>query len=97
MKWVKSLVLVLVLAIPSYSYADTPTSEPDGYDAIVDAMFLRPFGLLGMCVGTGLFIALSPMTAIASIPAPHNAFVELADVLIVNPTKYTFVRPFGDY
>ena len=95
MKWVKSLALVLVLAFPSYSYADTPASEPDGYDALVDAMFLRPVGLITMVVGTGLFICLSPMTAIATIPAPHNAFAELADVLIVRPTKYTFVRPFG--
>lgn len=97
MKWVKYFFLVLALAISSNSYADTPPSEADGYDVFFDALFLRPMGLVGTVVGSGLFIGLSPLVAIASIPEPHDAFEKLASTLVVKPAKYTFVRPVGDY
>ena len=98
MKLVKSFVFVLLLAISSSSFAEgTAVSEVDGYDVMIDAVFLRPLGFVGTVVGSALFVGLSPLVAIASIPAPHDAFEKLADTIVVKPAKYTFVRPVGDY
>ena len=97
MKSVKSLVLVIALTFSTSCFAATPASQADGYDVIIDAVLLRPFGFATMVVGSALFVGLSPLVAIASIPAPHDAFVRLADTIVVKPAKYTFVRPVGDY
>ena len=98
MNLVKAFAFVLLLAISSASYAEgTAASESDGYDVMMDAVFLRPLGFVGTVVGSGLFVGLSPLVAVASIPAPHDAFEKLADTLVVKPAKYTFVRPVGDY
>lgn len=62
----------------------------------VDLLIYRPFGLLTTIVGTAVFIAVSPFTALASIPEPHNAFHKTANIFIVAPANYTFSRPLGD-
>jgi len=43
-----------------------------------------------------VYIGMSPLTALASIPAPHDAFVKVGKILILAPADYTFVRPVGD-
>ncbi|MEO1879121.1 MAG: hypothetical protein ABGX40_03995 [Methylococcales bacterium] len=97
MKWVCFLAMVLALAISTNSYAGTPASEADGYDVMMDVVFLRPLGFVGTVIGSAVFVGLSPLVAVASIPAPHDAFKRLADTLVVKPAKYTFVRQVGDY
>jgi len=98
MNLVKSFAFVLLLAVSSASYAEeAAVSEPDGYDVMMDAVFLRPLGFVGTVVGSALFVGLSPLVAVASIPAPHDAFERLADTIVVKPAKYTFKRPVGDY
>ena len=64
--------------------------------ALVDVVILRPLGLAFTIAGTGLFIGLSPLTALAHISPPHDAFKKVADVLIIAPGAYTFSRPVGD-
>lgn len=97
MKIIKSLTIVLTFMFASPSFAELQAYEADGYDVLIESVFLRPFGLLGTVVGSAIFVGVSPLTAIASIPAPHDAFVKLADTIVVKPAKYTFVRPIGDY
>ena len=63
--------------------------------ALVDVVILRPLGLAFTIAGTGLFIGLSPLTALAHISPPHDAFKKVADVLIIAPGAYTFSRPVG--
>ena len=62
----------------------------------IDLLFYRPLGLLTTIVGTAVFIGVSPFTALASIPEPHNAFHKTANIFIVAPANYTFSRPLGD-
>jgi hypothetical protein len=62
----------------------------------VDLLIYRPLGLLTTIVGTAVFIGVSPFTALASIPEPHNAFHKTANIFIVAPANYTFSRPLGD-
>jgi hypothetical protein len=53
-------------------------------------------GLAATVIGTGLFIGMSPLTAFASIPEPHDAFAKTSSILILSPAIYTFIRPVGD-
>ncbi len=97
MKIINSLLLVFAVTFASPGFAKQQPIKADGYDVLFD-VFLRPLGFVEIIAGTAAFIVLSPLTAIASIPAPQeNAFVDLADTFIVKPYKYTFVRPVGDY
>ena len=89
--------MVFAVSFSSSSFAKQPEIKADGYDVLLD-VFLRPLGALEIIAGTAAFVVLSPLTAIASIPSlEKSAFVELADVLIVKPVKFTFARPVGDY
>lgn len=63
---------------------------------MLDILFYRPVGLIATVIGTGLFIGTSPFTALASIPAPHDAFAKTGRILVLSPASYTFVRPIGD-
>jgi hypothetical protein len=63
---------------------------------ILDVLLYRPVGLIATVIGTGAFIGMSPLTALASIPAPHDAFVKTGKILILSPASYTFIRPVGD-
>lgn len=62
----------------------------------LDLLVYRPTGLLATIIGTAIFIGVSPFTALASIPAPHDAFHKTANIFIVAPANYTFSRPLGD-
>jgi len=95
MKFLKLFVCASTLLISSTCFA-TGNGKADGYDVVID-MVLRPLSFVGTVTGTVLYVGLSPLTAIVAIPAPHDAFVLLADTIIVKPAKYTFVRPVGDY
>ncbi|MGR9087079.1 MAG: hypothetical protein ACU841_08400 [Gammaproteobacteria bacterium] len=92
-KWVV-LVLFSTLATPGFAYDHK--GESDGYDVMMD-LILRPVGLAGTLIGAGVFVGVSPLTALASIPSPHDAFEKLGDTLVCKPFKYTFYRKVGDY
>jgi len=67
-----------------------------GFFVILDVLFYRPVGLAVTLIGAGVFIGMSPLTALASIPAPHDAFAKTSNILILAPAAYTFIRPVGD-
>ena len=62
-----------------------------------DILITRPLGLATTLVGTALFVVFSPFTALSSIAPPHDAFERAADVFIVVPATYTFLRPVGKF
>lgn len=70
--------------------------EADPGFVLLDVLFYRPLGLVATVIGTGAFIGLSPLTAFASIPEPHDAFLKTSKILILAPAAYTFIRPLGD-
>ena len=96
MKLRKLFVFVLFAALAAPSFADGHKVEGDGYDVMID-MILRPVGIAATIIGAGVFVGVSPLTGLASIPAPHDAFVMLADTIVCKPFKWTFSRPVGDY
>jgi len=91
-------VLLLTTVISSVSAAEIKYRSQD-YDKSfipLDLVVYRPLGFLTTIVGTAVFIGLSPLTAFASIPEPHDAFEKTANIFIVAPGCYTFCRPLGD-
>jgi hypothetical protein len=97
MKKIRSLVLLLSVAVATPSFAQAPQAvESDGYDVMMD-IILRPVGIVGTIVGAGLFVGLSPITALAAIPSPHDSFEKLGNTIVCKPFRYTFERPVGDY
>ena len=86
--------LFAALTVPSF--ADNNVVESDGYDYMGE-MFIRPFGIATTIIGAGVYVGISPLTALFMIPKPHDSFVMLADTLVCQPFKWTFMRPIGDY
>jgi len=80
---------------PPANIAATNTIDDPAF-VVIDIAVLRPASLLVTAVGAALFVGISPLTALASIPEPHDAFAKTYEVLIRTPARYTFVRPVGD-
>lgn len=57
----------------------------------VDAVAIRPLGIVATVIGTGLFVVSLPFSALGGNVG------EAADALVVAPAKFTFTRPLGEY
>jgi hypothetical protein len=66
-----------------------PHDKVDSTDMFLDAVAVRPLTLAGTIVGGVAFIIGSPFSAIG------GNLEESFDQLVVEPAKYTFVRPLG--
>ncbi len=99
MKRSKSVLLIVLLALASLQakaeYGNGCKPKNEALNLLTDVIVIRPVGLAGTIAGGALFIGLSPFTAIANIPEPHNAFDRVGKVLVGIPYAYTFVRPLG--
>jgi len=85
-------------ADPYHSKHRSKAYRSEDYDKSfipLDLLVFRPLGLLTTIAGTGVFIGVSPFTALASI-ADHDAFHKTANIFIAAPASYTFSRPLGD-
>jgi hypothetical protein len=63
----------------------------------MDILITRPLGLATTITGSALFVVLSPFIGLSAIAPPHDAFERVADVFIVVPATYTFLRPVGKF
>ncbi len=96
MKKLIGFIILLSVASCSTVPSSQKVEEVQPGFVILDILFYRPVGLVATVIGTGVFIGISPFTALASIPAPHDAFTKTGKILILSPAAYTFVRPVGD-
>ena len=98
MKLAKLVLPLALLAASMQSVADEdPACKPknQALSLATDVIVVRPLGALGTLAGGALFIGLSPFTALASIPEPHDAFTRMGAILVGAPYAYTFIRPLG--
>jgi hypothetical protein len=87
---VVSLIGTTTLARAQTSYpTKEQTIEPSAEGIAADVLLLRPVGFMAMVVGTVLFVISLP------ISLPTRSADVVAQKLVVNPAKYTFVRPLG--
>ncbi len=93
MKIAKATIAALCLT----SIAPTLAAEPNDAAKIGDVILVRPVGVAATVAGTAAFIGLSPLTAIAAIAEPHDAFEQMADIMIMKPARFTFQRPLGEW
>ena len=88
------LVVVLFLCATSLVHAAensymARTEDVSAEEIIVDGLLLRPGGLVATVVGTAVFVVTLPFSI------PTKSVDKAAQKLIVDPAKYTFVRPLG--
>jgi hypothetical protein len=78
----------LVHATANSSYI-TSTEDVSPEAMIVDGLLLRPGGIVATVVGTVVFVVTLPFSI------PTRSVDRAAQKLIVDPARYTFVRPLG--
>jgi hypothetical protein len=74
-------------AIDDYAEPGTPSAAAMG----VDFVLVRPVSLAATAVGAGLFIVSLPFSLLGMNAA------DAGKRLVVEPGKYTFVRPLGNF
>jgi len=96
-KWMRrSTVLIVIIALliaPMTAMAAEEVSSSDvGAGAIAgDIMLVRPLGIAATALGTGLFIASLPFSALG------GNMGTAAKALVAEPVKFTFFRPVGQF
>jgi len=88
------LVAVLFLWATSLVHAaeDSYIARSDDVSAeamVADGLLLRPGGVIATLLGTVVFVVTLPFSI------PTKSVDKAAQKLIVDPAKYTFVRPLG--
>ncbi len=94
-KFINFVLLISIMSCSAVAHSQNAEEVDPGF-VILDVLFYRPVGFAVTIIGTGVFIGISPLTAFASIPKPHDAFAKVAKILILAPGGYTFIRPLGD-
>jgi hypothetical protein len=82
--------LAACAAAPASEDPFEPDTAPTGEEMAVDIIVVRPLSLAGTVLGTAIFIVALPFNALTL------NFYDPARRLILEPAKYTFVRPLGD-
>lgn len=87
------LFALALLAAPYPAMADDPNtiSGDKGTDMLVDAVVMRPLGLVGTALGAVITVVTLPFTL------PSGSAGAAAQAMIVAPAEYTFNRPLGDF
>jgi hypothetical protein len=67
----------------------TSTEDVSAEAVIVDGLLLRPGGIVATVLGTAVFVVTLPFSI------PTRSVDKAAQKLIIDPAKYTFVRPLG--
>lgn len=94
-KLISLFILLSVMCCSAVAHSQSVEESDPGF-VLLDVLLYRPVGLVVTVIGTGVFVGMSPLTALASIPVPHDAFVKTSKILILAPANYTFIRPLGD-
>ena len=90
-----TVATLLLFAVCSTSAMAQTRSQGDAANApaAVDVLLLRPAGFISLVVGTGLFLALTPIVLITRPMEIGTPFKEL----VVRPAKYIWVDPLGGH
>ena len=88
------LVAILFLSVTTLVHAaeDAYTARTENVSAeamIADGLLLRPAGIVATVLGTAVFVVTLPFSI------PTKSVDKAAQKLIVDPVRYTFVRPLG--
>jgi len=73
-------------ASETYSFND----KPSGGDMLLDMVLMRPLMLVGTAVGAVSFVVTLPFSALGGNVG------EAGETLVMEPARYTFIRPLGE-
>jgi hypothetical protein len=90
-KPVVSLSVLLLMLIANPVFANDTISGEKGTDMVVDALVVRPVGLVSVVLGTAVTIISLPFTL------PSGSVGAAAQAMIVEPAEYTFNRSLGEF
>lgn len=86
--------VVVGTASPALAFKDEGlTAREKSVPVVLDAMLLRPLGLV--LTVTGAVLALVP-TAFVALTRPTD-IVKPLDVMVAGPFRYTFMDPLGEH
>ena len=89
------IMVMLLLCATSLVHAaeDTYTArrgdDVSAETILVDGLLLRPAGVLATIVGSAAFVVTLPFSI------PTRSVDKAAQKLVVDPARYTFIRPLG--
>ena len=79
-----------------YNASEIDEAAPTTTDKLSE-IIIRPVSVVASVTGLAIFIVGSPISGLASIPEPHDAFKTTWNDFVVTPYHFTFRRPLGDY
>src|SRR5206468_12762489 len=79
----------LVHAADSYSSYTARTEDVSAEAIIADGLLMRPGGIIATVLGTAVFVVTLPFSI------PTRSVDKAAQKLVVDPARFTFVRPLG--
>jgi hypothetical protein len=87
----KKLIAFLIMFILIVSTVPALAYEPTADDMIPDVLVVRPISLVASAVGVVIFVVALPVSI------PSGSVEKVGERLVVDPFKYTFVRPIGNF
>lgn len=86
---IATLVLSVILLLPSLAVAKSVEEKPSGFAMAGDLLIARPLGLAFLAVGTVVYVVSLPIALLGG-----NA-KEVGRTLVIEPALETFVRCLG--
>ncbi len=87
----KTLIAFLVIFALVASTVPAMANDSKDTEIIADALFVRPFGLASIVIGSVVFVVALPFSI------PTRSIGKVGQIVVVDPCKYTFVRPMGEF
>jgi hypothetical protein len=84
------IMMAMTSLVRAEEYAVSPAPREATAEAMLaDVFLLRPFGIAATVLGSVAFVVALPFTL------PTRSVDKAAQRLVVDPAKFTFVRPLG--
>jgi hypothetical protein len=88
-------VVIVALVVLTLITTSVPALAAGGASVaaamVADVIIARPAGFVGTILGSAVFILALPFAALSRSVEP------VAQTLVVDPFKFTFTRPVGDF
>jgi hypothetical protein len=82
------LVVCALIASSVPALAETPK---DGMVMVADLLIARPLGLVSIVFGSVMYVIALPFSI------PSGSVNTASQLLVVDPCRFTFTRPLGDF
>ncbi|MCJ7662878.1 MAG: hypothetical protein MUO24_01405 [Desulfobacterales bacterium] len=91
-----AIVLAGIVGLPAVvwaqeTYDPQQMDKPTGTEITFDFIIARPLGLVGMALGSTIFVVTFPLAAVT------GSTKNTASALVGEPFNFTFVRGLGEY